>query len=286
MPTWSPYASGRAEHTVSGTVLVCPDVYSSQLDNARDIFVYLPPSYASSSRRYPVIYMQDGQNVFDAVSSFAGEWHVDETFEELHDEGLEAAVVAIPNIGDARITEYNPYTSTRFGAARGDDYVRFICNTLKPMIDAEFRTLPGSDSTAIAGSSMGGLISLYAWLAYPQVFGLGAAMSPALWIARGAALEHAGRAPLNVGRLYLDIGGKELPRRFSKYVNGMNDAVQGVYDRLRGRGIPESRLMLVRDKHGEHNEESWARRFPDAIRFLLGGGVTPQSTAEGRDRAP
>lgn len=286
MPTWSHYASGRDDHTVSGTVLVTSDVYSPQLDNVRDIIVYLPPSYALSSRRFPVIYMQDGQNVFDDVSSYAGEWHVDETFENLHDEGLEAIVVAIPNVGDARITEYNPYTSSRFGAPRGDDYVRFIVNTLKPMIDADFRTLPRPESTAIAGSSMGGLISLYAWLAYPEVFGLAAVMSPSLWIARTAALDHAANAPLNHGKLYLDIGAKELPRRFSKYLSGMNDAVQGVYDRLRGRGIPESRLMLVRDRHGEHNEESWARRFPDAVRFLFGDSLNLQSTAEGQDRAP
>lgn len=286
MPTWSPYASDRAEHTVSGTVLVTPDVYSPQLDNTRDIFVYLPPSYASSSRRYPVIYMQDGQNVFDDASSYAGEWHVDETFEDLYAEGIEAIVVAIPNVGDARITEYNPYTASRFGMARGDKYVRFIIDTLKPMIDVDFRTLPGSESTAIAGSSMGGLISLYAWLAYPHVFGLSAAMSPSLWIARGAVFDHVEHAPVNPGKLYLDIGAKELPRRFSKSVNGMNDAVQGIYDRLRRRGVPQSRIMLVRDKHGEHNEASWARRFPDAARFLLGGGVSLQSTAEGRDQAP
>lgn len=286
MPTWSPYAPDRTEHTVSGTVLVSPDIYSPQLENPRDVFVYLPPTYTSSSRRYSVIYMHDGQNVFDDATSYAGEWHVDETFESLHDEGLEAIVVAIANIGDARITEYNPYTSSRFGAARGEAYVQFIIYTLKPMIDAEFRTLPGSESTAIAGSSMGGLVSLYAWLAYPHVFGLCAAMSPSLWIARGAAIDHAAHAHLNAGRLYLDIGAKELPRRFSRYVGGVNDAVQRLYDQLRKRGIPQSRLMLVRDKQGEHNEASWARRFPNAIRFLLGDGVTLQSTAKGRGRAP
>ena len=190
---------------VVGHVRVLAAVRSPQLGNARDIHVYLPPSYRSSGRHYPVIYMHDGQNLFDHELSYAGEWGVDETMERLAPEGIEAIVVAIPNMGGERTGEYSPWRDPRAGGGRGDAYLDFIIDTLKPRIDRRFRTRRERDHTGIAGSSMGGLISLYAFLRHPGIFGFCGAMSPSLWFARGAIFEFARGVPRWFGRVYLDI---------------------------------------------------------------------------------
>lgn len=269
MTEWSIYTEGR-EHTVEGAVRITRDIFSPQLNNSRDILIYLPPSYHDSDRHFPVLYMQDGQNLFDANTSFSGEWRVDETMQQLAHEGIEAIVVGISNIGEERINEYNPFPTPRFKYARGDAYIRFLIDTIKPMIDADFRTIPDAPHTGILGSSMGGLISLYAWLAYPWTFGLGGAMSPSLWVARQAVTDHVRRAPFNEGRLYLDVGMRELPRKYNRFGNSVTEAVVMLRDQLQERGYSGMRrLKYVEDRVGEHNEATWARRLPDALRFLL-----------------
>lgn len=269
MTHWLRYTDGRRVHTVSGDLRVSHAMHSPQLNNTRDVLIYLPTSYWTSSKRYPVIYMHDGQNLFDAHTSYAGEWGVDETMEALARDDIEAIVVGLPNLGSARISEYNPYPSPRFRNANGDSYIHFISDTLKPIVDRDYRTKPEAESTGVFGSSMGGLISLYAWLAYPRVFGLCGAMSPSLWIARSAIFDHVKHAPFNEGRLYLDIGTRELPRQFNRYANTVTDSVSMLRDQLKERGYNASRLKFVKDRGGEHNEASWARRLPAALRFLL-----------------
>ena len=157
--TWHDYyhAFEQHGHSVSGTIKVAHDIYSPQLNNRRHLLVYLPPSYAqSSSRRYPVLYMQDGQNLFDNTTSFAGEWGVDEAMEELaHKKGLEAIIVGIPNAGSMRLAEYSPFPDSQMGGGLGDNYVAFVVHTIKPIIDRDFRTLPDRSNCGIMGSSMG-----------------------------------------------------------------------------------------------------------------------------------
>src|SRR5688572_27604222 len=179
-----------AAHSVVGDVRVLPQVWSEELENERDIYVYLPPSYATSGRRYPVIYMHDGQNLFEPSLSFAGDWQVDETMEALSRQGVEAIVAGVPNMGVRRCNEYSP-----FGDGCGDAYLAFLADTLKPLIDDVLRTLPGREHTGIVGSSMGGLISLYAAVRRPEVFGFMGALSPSLWYAGRAIFEVVRDAP-------------------------------------------------------------------------------------------
>ena len=244
------------QHTVVGNVLVLPQVWSPQLNNARDLLVYLPPSYAVSTRRYPVLYLQDAQNLFDRATSFAGvEWQVDEAMEALSAEGLEAIVVGIPHMNDHRLAEYTPPTNP-WWRGRGDQYVAFICDTLKPLIDQSFRTRIEREHTGILGSSMGALISLYAFFERPDIFGRCGAMSPSLWVGRGAINQHA-RTPLTGERFYLDNGTRE------------NNA-RPLYERLLELGYRDgSQLMYVVEEGGLHTEAAWARRLPNALRFLL-----------------
>lgn len=222
----------------------------------RDVLVYLPPSYATSSRRYPVLYMQDGQNLFDDRTAFANQdWQVDETMERLSGDGYEAIVVGICHGGDQRLIEYNPFPG-KFGA-KGDEYVSFLCDQLKPFIDSQYRTYPDHAATGIMGSSMGGLISLYAFFRRPEVFGLCGALSPSLFVGRGAILTYVRDAPYNLGKIYVDNGTREPSAR-------------QMYEALRDKGyIVRSDLKYVAEHGGQHTESAWARRLPGALRFLL-----------------
>lgn len=265
-------------HGVSGIVRVAPAVRSPQLGNSRDLLVYLPPSYHHTTRRYPVIYMHDGQNLFDNATSFAGEWGVDETMEQLgHHEGLEAIIVGIPNAGPQRLAEYTPFRDAHLGGGRGERYLAFIVETIKPLIDHDFRTLPDRRYTGVMGSSLGGLISLYAFFRHPAVFGFAGVMSPSLWFAHEAifgTVEHAAYYP---GKLYLDAGTRELGEQPSGGLLHRATASRRYYASVRRmkavlvrKGYrPMRDLMHVEEQWAGHGESSWGRRLPPALRFLL-----------------
>jgi predicted alpha/beta superfamily hydrolase len=274
---WRDYTEGRDEHTVVGTLLVQEDVYSPQLDNHRNVYVYLPPSYGESQRRYPVLYMHDGQNLFDAAISYAGEWRVDETLQDLRREGIEAIVVGIANTGVQRMIEYLPFNDWRVGKGKGDLYLSFIAETLKPRIDADFRTLPQRETTGLMGSSMGGLISLYGFFHLPKVFGFAGVMSPALAFGRNAIYGYVRSAHHVPGKLYLDIGTNEASDwrdrlTFNRFSRRYVQSVREMCDLLREKGYRDGETLLYVEERGAiHNEADWARRLPDALRFLLGG---------------
>lgn len=262
---WYDYHShytSRPDHFISGIVRVAPALHSPQLGNQRDLLVYLPPSYHQSQQRYPVIYMHDGQNLFDRATSFAGEWQVDETMQALSWEGVEAIVVGIPNLGANRCDECSPYCTDRHGGGQGDAYLAFVVETVKPLIDHEFRTLDGQAYTTVAGSSMGGLSSLYAFFRYPEVFGAVGALSPALWFADRAIFETAEAAPFGRGKIYLDAGTGETP--------AMTRDARAMRDLLVRKGYRLGDDLLYVEDHGSpHHETAWARRLPDALRFLI-----------------
>jgi predicted alpha/beta superfamily hydrolase len=262
---------------VAGTVKVLRKVRSEQLGNERDILVYLPPSYPTANRTYPTLYMHDGQNLFDEATSFAGEWRVDEALEHLAEEGIEAIVVGVPNSGSDRLNEYSPFRDARFGGGRAADYVKFIVDTVKPLVDDAFRTTGERDGTGTIGSSMGGLISLYAFFERPDVFGAVGAVSPSVGFARGALIEYLARARFVGGRIYLDVGTHEgrprdrdplhLRDQPGAYVRMVRDA----RDLLVRKGYREGpSLLYVEEEGAVHNEAAWAERLPRILRFLLG----------------
>jgi predicted alpha/beta superfamily hydrolase len=261
---------------VAGTVKVMRGVRSPELGNTRDLLVYLPPSYPTANRTYPAIYMHDGQNLFDEATSFAGEWRVDEALEALSQDGLEAIVIGVPNTGAERLQEYSPFRDARFGGGRAGEYLRFIVETVKPLVDDAFRTTGDRDATATIGSSMGGLISLYAFFERPDVFGAVGAVSPSVGFASGALIEYLERAPFVGGRIYMDVGTHEgrprdrdpleLRRRPGAYVRQVRDA----RNRLIRKGYREGQdLLYVEEEGAAHNEAAWAERLPQALRFLL-----------------
>lgn len=248
-------ADGRT-HSVVGDVRIVPQAWIPQFETKRDILIYLPPSYASGEQRYPVLYMHDGQNLFDDVTAYGGhDWRVDETMEALSREGYEAIVVGICHGGEQRLVEYNPFPGKWPG--RGAEHVAFVCDKLKPFVDRNFRTRVEPAATGVLGSSMGGLISLYAFFSRPDVFGLCGAMSPSLFVGHGAIVQYAANAGWNDGRIYLDNGTREPSAR-------------PLYEMLRAKGYKLRRhLKYVAERGGEHTESAWARRLPNALRFLL-----------------
>ena len=268
------YEGGGAR--IAGTVKVLRDVRSEVLGNTRDILVYLPPSYPTANRTYPTLYMHDGQNLFDEVTSFAGEWRVDEALEELAEEGIEAIVVGVPNTGADRLHEYSPFHDARFGGGRAADYVKFVVETVKPLVDEAFRTTGDREATGTIGSSMGGLISLYAFFERPDVFGTVGAISPSVGFARGALMDYLERARFVGGRIYLDVGTHEgrprardplhLRHKPREYVGMVRDA----RDLLVRKGYREGPdLLYVEEEGAVHNEAAWAERLPQLLRFLL-----------------
>ena len=275
MTKWRTYEETHDRMIVPGRLWILPQLYSPQLDNHRDVVAYLPPSYGEEGRRYPVIYMQDGQNLFDPESSFVGHWGLAETMDALAAEGLEAIVVGGANTGTRRIYEYAPFRDGSYGGGGGERYLSFLADTVRPAVNAAFPTRRERRYTAIAGSSMGGLISLYAFFHYRQVFGLCGAMSPSLWFAREAIFNALTPHTYVPGRTYLDVGSREVARRRTRVGRHWASQryaaqVRKMERLLRKKGYrPGEELLFVHEEGGVHHESAWGRRFPAMARFLL-----------------
>lgn len=283
---WHDYTSNGisdAGHTVVGELKVRERVWSPQLKNRRDILVHLPPSYAQGQRRYPVLYMHDGQNLFDEYKSYAGEWRVDETMHRLSTIEIEAIIVGIPNMEKQRLEEYSPFDDARHGPGRGDHYIAFVTDTIKPLIDRDFRTLSGRHHTGIMGSSMGGLISLYAFFHRPDVFGLAGVMSPSFWYANRAIYSYVEQADYVPGKIYMDVGTREYGGSVTEKAARRQSrrhyaAVRRMKRILVSKGYrPRRQLLVIEERGAGHNEPSWARRLPQALHFLLSGAADPLS---------
>jgi isoamylase len=263
-PPTAPLLGGPSpeQRTVSGTVLTIASFASPQLDNRRDILVYLPPGYDEGADRYPVIYAQDGQNLFDEATSFAGEWRVDETMQALAGRGVEAIVVGVPNMGERRVDEYSPFVDGEHGGGKGHSYLAFIAETLKPQIDGSFRTRPEPEQTTLMGSSLGGLIALYGLFHRPESFGNAIVLSPSLWFADRAIFDAIEQAVAPAGRLYLDVGTGEGERALAD--------TRRLREQLLTRGVlPAERLRYHEAEGDSHNEAAWAARIADALSWIL-----------------
>ncbi|MEO7119716.1 MAG: alpha/beta hydrolase-fold protein [Ginsengibacter sp.] len=250
-------------HTASPNVTVMDTAFFiPQLNRSRRIWIYLPPDYKYTKKRYPVLYMHDGQNLFDDATSYAGEWGVDKYLDSIFSAGKkDVIVIGIDNGLSKRMSEYNPYSFLQFGKGEGDQYVDFLVKTLKPFVDKNYKTLPGKNNTYIAGSSMGGLISLYAVLKYPAVFGGAGIFSPAFWTA--AEIEHTikSKAKSVNARLFFYAGGEEkdstIPdmKRIEKEI----------------KAISSSPVKEVIDANAQHNEIAWRKHFPDFYNWTVLG---------------
>jgi len=236
---------------------------SPQLRNTRAIDVYLPASYAvDGRRRFPVVYMHDGQNLSDPSTAFGGRtWQLESALGALAARGIEAIVVGVHNAGRSRIGEYSPYRDPRQAGGRGERYVGFLEETLKPRIDARYRASRARETTALAGSSMGGLISVYAFFREASIFGGAVVMSPSIWFGARRILEFVEAARYVRGRLYLDVGTEEG--------GGTLRDARALARILRAKGYGRGEFKYVEATGHGHQENDWADRLPDALEFIL-----------------
>jgi predicted alpha/beta superfamily hydrolase len=258
------------EHTLTGTLRLHRALKLRFVEDSRDVIVYLPPGYNSSAeRRYPVLYLHDGQNLFDAATAFLGnEWGLDELAEELIQNGLiqPLIIVGIYNAGEERISEYTHVKDRRGRGGRARRYAKALVDYLKPFIDSEYRTLPDVENTGLGGSSLGGLVTLYLGLRYPRVFGKLIIMSPSVWWANRAILRDVRKLPHKSGqKIWLDIGTSEGENAESIVKN-----VEDLRDALISKGwLLGEDLAFLADHGAGHNEKAWGYRMRDALQFLF-----------------
>jgi len=243
--------------------------------NSRMLRVWLPSGYsdAGNAQRYPVLYLNDGQNLFDRATAFAGvEWQVDETADRLIREGAipPLIVVGIDNTQGERMREYVPYRTFSPPILRplGKRYPEFLAREVMPFVQQNYRTAKGPEHTGLGGSSLGGLISLYTAIAIPGIFGRLLIESPSLFISNGQILKDSRRFREWPARVFLGIGGKETGREDKNFE--LVDDVRELAESLRRSGLHEQRLRLRIDEDAGHNEGAWAARFPEALAFLFG----------------
>ena len=239
--------------------------FSSEHVSTRTVLVYLPPKYEASDRRYPVLYLHDGQNVFNDATAYGGvEWRVDETAQQLISAGLiePLIVVAIYNSGETRPDDYTQ-TATENGGGHSDAYGRMLVDELKPFIDTTYRTLADTTNTAMGGASLGGLVTLHVGLRHPKTFGKLAAMSPSVWWDDRVILREIEGMPRKTPqRLWVDAGTREG-------ADVIPDA-RRLRDVLVRKGWSiATDLMYYEARGGEHNERSWARRVGPMLKFLF-----------------
>lgn len=257
-------------HTLTGHVHVLRGFRSAVLDNTRNVTLYLPPDYvdpAAAARRYPVLYMHDGQNLFDAATAFipGRDWGVDETAQAFITAGRIAPliIVAIDHGGDARMQELTPtYDAKQRAGGGADAYGRMIVDELKPYVDGQYRTQPDRESTGVAGSSLGGLVSLYLGVTRPDVFGRLALFSPSLWWDRRQLLQQmrsrTEKLPL---RIWLDVGTGEG--------GGTLYNVRMLKNALLRLGWRRGEDFEYLEAPGaDHSEAAWALRIGPALEFL------------------
>ena len=238
-----------------------------QLSRTRRVWVYVPPTYNTSDEKYPVLYMHDGQNVFDDVTSFSGEWGVDEAIDTLGLKYKECIVVGIDNGGNERLSEYSPYdfrwqtgqNSFANIKAVGDKYVDFLVKTLKPFIDKKYRTLKNKENTFTAGSSMGGLISMYALLKYPKKFGGAGVFSPAFWTAPRIFDDIRTKGKKVKSKIYFYAGEQESETMVPMAIQAFNEMHR----------VSKSKLSMVIRAEGKHNEQRWRMEFPGFYGWLM-----------------
>jgi predicted alpha/beta superfamily hydrolase len=250
---WASGVNPAKRQTASPNVRIIDTAfYIPQLKRHRRIWVYLPAGYASGNKKYPVLYMHDGQNLFNEATAYAGEWGVDEMLDSAKKHCI---VVGIDNGGLKRMNEYNPYDNERFGKGEGKQYIDFIVKTLKPHIDKKYRTLKDRNNTCIAGSSMGGLISMYAIMAHPKVFGVAGVFSPSFWIApkmKDDINKIVKASTHRSSRIYFYAGEQESREMVRDALN--------IFEVMRMKA--GSKMEMRINAEGQHNEATWRQEFP------------------------
>lgn len=248
----------KAQESTATSQVSTFEIEASQLKTLKKIWVYLPKSYTASKKKYPVIYMHDAQNLFDAKTSYAGEWNVDETLDSLK---AQVIVIGIEHGNEKRIDELTPFPNKKHGGGKADDYLGFIVNTLKPYVDKNYRTKTNANNTAIFGSSLGGLVSYYAVLKYPEVFGKAGVFSPSFGFTDDiyTLTEKSEKIKAKIYFLYGDSESDDM------VVDAQN--IKKLLDHNRCYCLKLDKTVIV--KGGQHGEKLWREGFAKAVLWLF-----------------
>src|SRR5437899_7804886 len=244
--------------------------------NTRFLRVWLPPGYdavENQARRYPALYLNDGQNLFEDSTSFTGvEWQVDETADRLIREGIVQSmiIVGIDNAGKERFREYMPHRSLSPMMLRvqGNRYPNFLMKEVMPFVARNYRVAPGPENTGLGGSALGALISLYTAAVHPGWFGRLLIESPSLWASNRQMIKDSRTIEQWPEPIFLATGTAEAGREDRD--RGVVDDVRELANIFRRTGLDDRRLQVMIDEGATHHESAWARRFPDALTFLFG----------------
>jgi predicted alpha/beta superfamily hydrolase len=251
-----PFAMKQQEKPLSQNITLLT-IDAPQLGAEKKIWVYLPDGYSTANDSYPVLYLHDGQNLFDRNTPYTGEKRGDEVLDELQ---LQLIVVGIEHGEDKRTDELTPYTNEKYGGGNGDAYLAFIIQTLKPYIDKTFRTKPDFQKTFIMGKSLGALISYYAMLRYPEVFGKVVAFSPSFWFSDEIYRLTEQTGNIN-SKIYFMCGTNEG--------KSMVPNMERIVDLIKPKLKNEDDVVVKIVKGGKHNEKLWSREMADAFLWLL-----------------
>jgi len=252
--TFNSIAQSTASKQVSSFTIKAP-----QLDTLKKIWIYLPKSYGSSEKDYPVIYMHDGQNLFDTKTSYVGEWKIDESLDSI--ENPEAIIVGIEHGGEKRIEELTPFPHEKYGGGKADLYLDFLVKNLKPHIDSTYRTLEDYENTGIFGSSLGGLVSYYAALKYPQTFGMAGIYSPSLWFS-DKIYDATRNAELNTNTKFYFLAGAAESKE-------MIPDMKKLLEILKQKRLQSENFKVKYVEGGKHNEAMWGTHFLETYLWLM-----------------
>jgi predicted alpha/beta superfamily hydrolase len=249
------YSQSTASNNVSTFLLNAP-----QLDSVKKIWVYLPKTYHNNDENFPVLYLHDAQNLFDKSTSYAEEWQVDETLDSLE---LNLVVIGIEHGNEKRIDELTPFPHEKYKGGKADEYLKFITETLMPEINERYRVNNKCSQTFIGGSSLGGLVSYYAILKYPKLFGKAMVFSPSFWYSDEIYnfTNTIEIDKISEAKFYLRAGEKEdesmVPDMFR------------MKEQLIEKGLSDKNINIGSIPEGHHNEALWRDLFPQAAQWLL-----------------
>jgi predicted alpha/beta superfamily hydrolase len=270
---WADGGSSGTSTAASNVKIISTDFFMPQLNRTRRIWMYFPPDYETSGLSYPVLYMHDGQNLFDNLTSFAGEWQVDETLNTMAGQGKRVPlVVGIDNGGINRIGEYTPWANLEYGGGDGEKYMQFIVETLKPFIDQNYRTLPGRENTGIMGSSLGGLISHYGSLQFQSTFSKAGLFSPSYWFSDSIWTFTHDIGKQHEMRFYQMCGTNEGSSTAES--NAVVTDLQHMNDSLVKTGFAQNNISNKIVEGGQHNESLWRDAFGEAYLWLFDSFIT------------
>ncbi len=251
-----------SQHQPTGYNLNIESIYYPFERYNRTVRVLVPSDYSESEKAYPVIYMHDGQNLFNDATAYASEWGVDETLEKINKvHGLQFIVVGIDNAGSERFNEYSPWANLQYGNSKGVEYAKFVVNSIKPFIDSQYRTKPSAENTYMFGSSMGGFISHYFMLKYSDVIANYGIFSPSYWYSESIFTETQKLSQISDVKIYMYMGAQEGPimtSNFERMDHILNDKVVS----------NNSNYKNVLNPEGKHTESFWRQEFEKAILWL------------------